>query len=73
MVRTRLVALRTAGPKALTHIFLVAGGMSGEASKRCCLAANRAACVNLEFSIKESLQWSTRRSMSAGDTRYFFW
>ena len=41
MTRTRLVARRTSGPRALTRIFLVAGGISGEASKTCCLAANR--------------------------------
>ena len=49
MVLTRLVARRTSGPRTLTRIFLVAGGISGEASKTCCLAANRAACVNREI------------------------
>ena len=55
MVRTRLVARRTSGPRALTRIVLVAGGISGEASKTCYLAANRAACVNREFSINAPL------------------
>ena len=47
MVRTRLVARRTSGPRAFTRIFLVTDGISGDASNTCYLAANRAACDNV--------------------------
>ena len=72
MVRTRLVARRTSRPKALTRSFLMAGGRS-EASKTCCLAANRAPCVKREFFVNAPLRSSARWSMYAGDTRFFFW
>ena len=73
MVRTRLVCPMHLGSHGLNADLLGGRWKLGGGQQDVLFAANLAACVNREFSINVPLYCSTNRSMSAGETRYFFW